>query len=132
MVPKRFKKCFLWFFVFSNFFEIFRFFRQNDVFRLFDHDYPFLNEKFFKSPRNMVYFVPNFLLNFSPKSIWVYQVPPTHKWAKIAEKSFTMGLLGTQISRDWDSRFILGLNNSTHVLSRERSWTFIGTIKWYC
>ena len=57
----------------------------------------------------MAYFVPNFVLNFSPKSIRVHQVQPTHKWAKIAEKSFKMGLLGTQISRDWDSRIILGL-----------------------
>ena len=103
MVPKRFKKCFfLWFLVFSNFFEIFRFFSQNDVFRLFAHDYSFLIEKSFKSPRNMAYFVPNFVLNFSPKSIRVHQVQPTHKWAKIAEKSFKMGLLGTQISRDLD------------------------------
>ena len=103
MAPKRFKKCFfLWFLVFSNFFEIFRFFSQNDVFRLFAHDYSFLIEKSFKSPRNKANFVPNCLLNFSPKSIWVHQVPPTHKWAKIAVKSFKMGLLGTQISRDWD------------------------------
>ena len=71
MVPKRFKKCFLWFLVFSNFFEIFRFFSQNDVFRLFAHDYSFLIEKSFKSPRNMAYFVPNFVLNF-PRSRSVF------------------------------------------------------------
>ena len=139
MVPKRFKKCFfLWFLVFSNFFEIFRFFSQNDVFRLFAHDYSFLIEKSFKSPRNMAYFVPNFVLNFSPKSIRVHQVQPTHKWAKIAEKSFKMGLLGTQISRDWDSRIILGLKIQhmySAVNDHENSGykpKFIGTIKWYC
>jgi len=76
-----------------------------------------------------------FWLNFSPKSIWVHQVPPTHKWAKIAEKSFKMGLFGTQISRDWDSRFILGLkiqhmysavNDHEHAGYKPK---FIGTIK---
>ena len=64
-----------------------------------------------------------FWLNFSSKSIWVHQVPPTHKWAKIALKSFEMGLLGTQIFRDWEDRFIFGLKNSTHVLNRKPSWT---------
>ena len=135
MVPKRFKKCFLWFLVFSNFFEIFRFFSQNDVFRLFAHDYPFLIEKSFKSPRKWPISFQFFLLNFSLKSIWVHQVPPTHKWAKIAEKSFKMGLFGTQISRDWDSRFILGLkiqhmysavNDHEHAGYKPK---FIGTIK---
>ena len=88
MVPKRFKNFFLWFLVFSNFFEIFRFFSQNDVFRLFAHDYPFLIEKSFNSQWNINFFVP-ILLKFSPKSIWVHQVPPTHKmsqnWRKIVQ-----------------------------------------------
>ena len=73
MVPKRFKKCFLRFLVFSNFFEIFRFFSQNDVFRLFAHDYSFLIEKSFKSPRNMAYFVPIFFTEFFPEvDLWYH------------------------------------------------------------
>ena len=51
----------------------------------------------------MAYFVPNFLLIIFMKSILVYQVPPTHKLAKTAEKSPYFGLIfhetGTEIEK---------------------------------
>ena len=56
-----------------------------------------------KSPWNMAYFVPNFLLIIFMKSILVHLVPPTHRIAKIPEK-FDFQLL---FSRDWD---IFGTN----------------------
>ena len=71
---KNVQKMFFVIFGVFEFFVNFRFFSKNDVFRFFAHDYSFLIEKSFKSPRNTAYFVPNFLTEF----------------------------FGTQISRDWD------------------------------
>ena len=101
---KKVQKVFFVIFGFFEFFWNFWFFSQNDAFRLFAHDYPFLIEKSFKSQWNIDFSVPIILLKFSPKSIWILCVPPTHRWVKIAGKSFKMGLLGTQVSRDWDRK----------------------------
>ena len=75
----------------------------------------------------MAYFVQNFLLIIFLKFVLVYEVPPTHRIAKTAEKSAKIALLGTQISRDWDrnrkiaSRLALGMlltsqNHSTNLI----------------
>lgn len=61
------------------------------------------SKKSFKSSCFMAYFVSNFLLIISLKTILVYQVPPTQKIAKIPEKIDFQVLF----SRNWD---IFGTN----------------------
>ena len=73
------------------------------------------SKKSFKSPWNMAYFVPNFLLIIFMKSILVHLVPPTHRIAKTAENSAKIALLGTQISRDWDRNRKIGSNSDIRL-----------------
>ena len=94
MVLKRFKKSFSVIHGVFEFFDISRFFSQNDVFRLFAHDYPFLI--FLKSTK-MAYFVPIFFTEFFPE--------------------VDMGPSGTTYEQMNQNC----LKNSTRVLSRERS-----------
>ena len=56
----------------------------------------------------MAYFVPNFLLIISMKSILVHLAPPTQKIAKTAENSPKIALFGTQIPGDWDRNRKIG------------------------
>ena len=78
----------------------------------------------------MAYFVQNFLLIIFLKFVLVYEVPPTHRIAKTAEKSAKIALLGTQISRDWDrnrkiaSREALGMLLTSQKSFNQSSLSF--------